>query len=220
LDLAIEAGSATLDQGDVCGKAHTIDVTAGIEVVEGVENDDKLAEPVDIELGVLDVCVMCLDLDVWVELGSGLAGDQSFGLLDVGMAEEELAVEVGQIDCVEIDQVDLAEASADEVLEEFAANATGANDEDARVLDVGELRTERLLEEAFARHGAVRWLSSCGDGEGKGGGRRGGINREGVLAVESSGRQGSVLLIEVKLIHFHFNCRPRINSVWMTRPIL
>jgi hypothetical protein len=54
--------------------------------------------------------------------------------------------------------VDLAKASADEVLEEFAANATGSDDEDARVLDVGELRAERLLEEAFARHGLVRRL--------------------------------------------------------------
>ena len=128
LDLAVEAGSTTFDQWDVCGKAHAVDVTAGIEVVEGVEDDDKLAEPVDIELWILDVCVVCLDLDIWIELGSGLASDQSFGLLDVGMAKEELAVEVGQVNSVEINQVDLAEASTDKVLEKFAANATGADD--------------------------------------------------------------------------------------------
>lgn len=44
------------------------------------------------------------------------------------MAKEKLAVEVGQVNCVEIDQVDLAEAGADEVLEEFTANAAGADD--------------------------------------------------------------------------------------------
>lgn len=44
------------------------------------------------------------------------------------MAEEELAVEVGEVNRVEIDQVDLAKAGADEILEELAANATGADD--------------------------------------------------------------------------------------------
>lgn len=157
LDLAIEAGGATLDQRYVGSKAHAVDMAASVEVVEGVEDDNETAEPVDIELWVFDVCVMCLDLDIRVELGGGLAGDQSLGLLDVCMTEEELAVEVGQVDCVEVDDMDLAKAGADEVLEEFAADATSADDQDARILDVGELRAERLLEESFARHGAV-WM--------------------------------------------------------------
>jgi hypothetical protein len=43
------------------------------------------------------------------------------------MSEEELPVEITQVDGVEVDDVDLAEASQDEVLEQFAANASSAD---------------------------------------------------------------------------------------------
>lgn len=47
------------------------------------------------------------------------------------MTEEELSVEVAQIDGIEVDNVDLAEAEEDDVLEEFAAYATGADQQDS-----------------------------------------------------------------------------------------
>jgi hypothetical protein len=47
------------------------------------------------------------------------------------VSEEELAVEVAEVDCVEIDDVDFAEASEGEVLEKFAADPAGADEEDA-----------------------------------------------------------------------------------------
>ena len=43
------------------------------------------------------------------------------------VSEEELPVQVAEIDRVEVDDVDFAEAGADEVLEELAADATGSN---------------------------------------------------------------------------------------------
>ena len=56
---------------------------------------------------------------------------QCFGLLDMLIAEQELAVEVAEIDGVEIYNVYLAEAGEDEVLEEFAANAASSYHQDA-----------------------------------------------------------------------------------------
>ena len=56
---------------------------------------------------------------------------QCFGLLDMLIAEQELAVEVAKIDGIEIDDVYLAEAGEDEVLEEFAANAASSYHQDA-----------------------------------------------------------------------------------------
>jgi hypothetical protein len=47
------------------------------------------------------------------------------------VSEEELAVEVAEVDCVEIDDVDFAEAGEGEVLEKFAADPAGADEEDA-----------------------------------------------------------------------------------------
>jgi len=47
------------------------------------------------------------------------------------IAEQELAVEVAEIDGVEVDDVYLAEAGEGEVLEEFAANAASSYHQDA-----------------------------------------------------------------------------------------
>ena len=98
----------------------------GIEVVEGVEDEGEAREPVDAELGVFDVGVVGDDLDRGVELVGRFFGDlvvsaiarddltdrthQSFRLLDVFLSEQELAVKIAEIDCVEVDHMDFAEA--------------------------------------------------------------------------------------------------------------
>lgn len=56
---------------------------------------------------------------------------QCFGFLDVLEAEEELAVQVGEIDGVQVDDVDVAEAGEEEVLEQLAADTAGADEEDS-----------------------------------------------------------------------------------------
>jgi hypothetical protein len=56
------------------------------------------------------------------------------GLLDVLVAEQELAVQVAEVDGVEVHNVDVAEADEDEVLEQLAADAARAHHEHARLL--------------------------------------------------------------------------------------
>lgn len=156
LDLAVETGGATLDQRDISGKAHLVDMTAGVKVVESVEDKVEALEPVDVELGVFDVGVVCLDIDVGVKLSSRLLCDlderkawlamvrllrgggwrqthQGLGLFNVFVPEQELAVEVGQVNGVEIHDVDVAEAGKHEVLEQLTSNAASADHEDARL---------------------------------------------------------------------------------------
>lgn len=58
---------------------------------------------------------------------------QSFRLFDVFVSEEELSVEITQIDGVEVDNVDVAKAEEDYVLQEFAADATGTDHKDSRL---------------------------------------------------------------------------------------
>ena len=53
--------------------------------------------------------------------------DQSFGLLDVFMAEKELAIEIAQIDCVEIHDMHFSESSEDKVLKQFAPNPSSSD---------------------------------------------------------------------------------------------
>jgi len=49
------------------------------------------------------------------------------------MAKEELAVEVTEVDCIEIDDVNLSEAGENEVFEQLASDAACSNEQDARL---------------------------------------------------------------------------------------
>lgn len=156
LDLTVEPGGATLDQRDVSGKAHFVDMAAGVEIVESVEDEAEALEPVDIELGVFDVGVVRLDVDVGVKLSGRLFRNlreqdevsarakwaqrdslrptyQGLGLFDVLVPEEELAVEIGKVDGVQVYDVNVAESGEHEVLEQLAADAASADHENARL---------------------------------------------------------------------------------------
>ncbi len=74
-------------------------------VVEGAHDDTKLLDPLDVILGLFDVAMARVDLDTrgGVEVARSGRCDDGLGLGDVGLAEEELAVEVGEVDGVEVD---------------------------------------------------------------------------------------------------------------------
>jgi hypothetical protein len=122
-----------------------------VQIVQRVEDDAEASEPRDVELRVLDVVVVRLDLDVGVELERRLLGNLQpasartltwwdifmaylgLGLLDVLIAEEKLAVQVAEIDGVEVDDVDVAKAREHEILEQLAPDAAGAHHQNARL---------------------------------------------------------------------------------------
>ena len=58
---------------------------------------------------------------------------QSFRFLDMLMSEQELAVQVAQVDGVEIDNVGFTEASEDEVLQKLTADTASTNHQDSRL---------------------------------------------------------------------------------------
>ena len=49
------------------------------------------------------------------------------------VAKQKLSVEVAEVDRVQVDDVDFAEAGQDEVLEQFASDAASAHHENARL---------------------------------------------------------------------------------------
>jgi hypothetical protein len=51
----------------------------------------------------------------------------------VFVSEEELTVEITQVDSIKIDNVNLSETGHDQVFEQFASNAAGANEERSRL---------------------------------------------------------------------------------------
>lgn len=51
------------------------------------------------------------------------------------LPEEKLSVEIAQIDRIEVNDVDLAEAGEDKVLQQFTANASSTNHQDSGLLN-------------------------------------------------------------------------------------
>lgn len=79
LDLAVEARGATLNQWHAGRQTHFVDMAARIHIVERVEDETEGLKPHDVELGVLDVVVVCDDVNIGVELGSRLFRNLSGG---------------------------------------------------------------------------------------------------------------------------------------------
>lgn len=91
LNLTEVSSCARLDERDTCRHAHLVHVSAGVwftashetpasrsvdpltEVVEGVENNVEGLEPLDIELGLLDIRVDRLNMDVRIECAGCLS---------------------------------------------------------------------------------------------------------------------------------------------------
>jgi hypothetical protein len=126
-----------------------------IEIVQRVEDDAECLEPRDIEARVLDVVVICFDLDFRVEFACRffcnlshvsacpatspacpVTAYQRLGLLDMLGAEQELPVQVAEVDRVQVDDVDLAKARKYKVLEQLAPDATRSHHQYARLVDV------------------------------------------------------------------------------------
>jgi len=88
LNLSFETGCSTLDQRHIGGNTHLVDVTSRGNVVQSVEDNLEALEPLDIELRVHDVRVVCLDLDVRIESVGGFFGDLAHMLAIVRRIEK------------------------------------------------------------------------------------------------------------------------------------
>lgn len=68
---------------------------------------------------------MWRDLNTFDSFLDKLGGDFSFVFTNVGVAEEELAVQVRDVDGVHVDDMDVLEAGEGKVFKDLAAEATG-----------------------------------------------------------------------------------------------
>lgn len=67
LYLPVKACCAALDERNIGGQAHLVDMSSGFEIVQRIEDDSESLEPVDVKLGIFYVGVVGFELDVWVE---------------------------------------------------------------------------------------------------------------------------------------------------------
>ena len=144
LNLAIETSSPTFNQWYVGSKTHLVDMSSSIQIIQRIEYNMELFKPANIELSFFNVRMIGFKVDVWIEFASCVLGDllkesellrkwvstvktnQGLRLLNVLMSEQKLAVEIAQVDGVEVNNMDFHESSEDEILKKFATDATCA----------------------------------------------------------------------------------------------
>jgi hypothetical protein len=106
---------AALDDGHTRSKCHPIDMFPRFHIVQGAHDDVKAGKPINVEALLPDVRADGLDVDRGVECRGRASGDGRLWLFYVLLAEKELAVEVGEVDRIKIQQGDVPETSQDDV---------------------------------------------------------------------------------------------------------
>lgn len=100
------------------------------QIIQRAQNQIKPLHPLYIILLLLDIAMPRMDRNALdgihirfpslrarsrVEMLCKRRRDKRFTFLDVGLSEEELSVQVGQVDRVEVDDLDVSKADEDEV---------------------------------------------------------------------------------------------------------
>jgi hypothetical protein len=68
LNLSIEACGATLNKRSIRSKAHLVDVSTSIQVIQSIEDHSEFLEPIYIELRIFDIGMVSLKLHIRIEL--------------------------------------------------------------------------------------------------------------------------------------------------------
>lgn len=165
--LAFEAVDRAVDERLALEVGGVVGEEAGGEVVRAV--DDDLIGSGDF-LGVVrrEAGVVEFDVDERVHFAEAGGGAFELGFSDPGFAVEDLALEVGGIDGVVVDEADRADAGGGEVHGGGRAEGAGTDEEDGGVFqallaflsdvrdeDVAGIALEFLLGEGAAMAGQV-----------------------------------------------------------------
>jgi hypothetical protein len=108
---------------------------AGLEVVSAVGDDVVVLEDLK-GVGGRQHGVVLDDVDVLVEALEHLLGGVDLELADGGLRVDDLALEIGLVDDVEIDEADGADSRGGEVKRQRGSEAAGADAEDLRGLEL------------------------------------------------------------------------------------
>ena len=101
--LAQVAGRARLHQRNVGGQAETVDVASGRAVIQSVQHHPELLKEGHAILGIHDRVVEVLDFGLRHEFEDRLTGHFCLGLAHVVPLKEELTIQVGHVNGVQVD---------------------------------------------------------------------------------------------------------------------
>lgn len=117
LHVAAVACSPALHQWRSGRQTHLVHMSSRVKVIECTEDDVERSEPAHVIFRLFDVVLVGGYADLWVELARCLLGHNRLRALNVPRLEQELAVEVREVDGVEVDNFHVLESRQDDVLD-------------------------------------------------------------------------------------------------------
>jgi hypothetical protein len=96
-----------------------VDPPAGLDIIKPSNNDIKVLK--ELKGVVLNRLSAVGDFDSWTPVHDELRSDLRFVLVNILHAEQELSVQVRQVNLVQVDHVDVLNATQGEVFQDFAA---------------------------------------------------------------------------------------------------
>jgi hypothetical protein len=78
LNLPIEPCSTTLNKRNISSKAHLVDMSSSIQVIQSIEDHSEFLEPIHVELRIFNISMVSLKLHGRVELLRRILSNLSF----------------------------------------------------------------------------------------------------------------------------------------------
>jgi len=88
-----------------------VNVPASLNVVQGIDHQVKFLHKLESKTVFLNLTKVSFDLDVWVLLLNLTLESEGLRLVDMFSSKQELAIQVADIDCVEINDGYVSEAT-------------------------------------------------------------------------------------------------------------
>jgi len=126
-DLTFEAEDGAVNIGLAEEDAGVVDEVTSGEIVGAIDDDVIVLEEFE-GVGAGELGLVSGDTDVGIEIGEARLGGFGFGLADVAGAEGDLALEIREVDDVEINETDVADARGGEIEAKRRAEAAGADE--------------------------------------------------------------------------------------------
>lgn len=122
--------AATLDQRDVSSETKPVDMPPSLQVIQGITDKIELLEKRDAETTVLDITDEASNFGGRKHAVNRFGGFLRFRLAYMVLAKEKLAVEIGDVNGVKIDEGDGAEAGGGKIFHKLTSDTAGTDDED------------------------------------------------------------------------------------------
>lgn len=138
---------------------HSVQKLSGLHIVESSHNNRELG--VEVILFLLYSASVRDDLNTWTPTHDELGHDLSLLLIDILEPEQKLSVEIGKVNCVHVDQVNLPNPTQGQVFDYLASESSSAHNKYLKV--VGEVVHDGVVPSLF-EGGLVEWGAHLQEG--------------------------------------------------------